>query len=581
MNDTIYEDSLNRLSMLHLAAGLDSSHREAVIELLIDYKADPNMLGKSDDVEQVRPLHLAAMWGYDVTVQMLLYHGADASLRDANSMSAVDYASIFDNYQCISLLLKYGCLNSSVSAWSTIMDSTMNAQSHLDLSDQSSDGSCLYTTAIEAVSCQSKSPAQSLLLRSPTAESISSKTDVSGGDAQDVNNNIGQIRAQISEIKLDPKPTAASIEFEVKADTNNITSTPARPPRKPRIKVEPVEDPIVIDLLNDSDDITPKKELDDDYDPLDSIKDDEIDMYMDNQQLRLRLRCLGKTPGPITDTTKRLYLKLLARLVREDKELVYSPKTKSNSDLNGRSVELNSFLTGKFPVKQALELEKEFIRLSSDRHYHGPKLYFNYILIDPRISQNLPEQAFEAMSDSDTSGNKSTSPSNSYPPVDGSSRITKTSQQAKTAQTMGKLSSNRKFNSQLFDKFVKSIFYIGKGQKKRDLMHLYDALEDRNSITKKKIDRIRSIWADGCGVVSLHLFHNITSKEALTREALMIESVSLCNLTNLLKGTIQFKLGWNEHKRKLLGALLIYRAYVQFLNEGERQLRREDLRIDK
>lgn len=140
---------------------------------------------------------------------------------------------------------------------------------------------------------------------------------------------------------------------------------------------------------------------------------------------------------------------------------------------------------------------------------------------------------------------------------------------------------NRKFNPKLFATFIESIFYIGKGQKRRDLMHLYDALADRNSITQKKIDRIRSIWEDGYGVVSLHLFHNITSKEALTREALMIETIGLANLTNLLKGTIQFRLGWNEHKRRLLGALFLHRAYAQLLNEGERQLKREDLKLER
>lgn len=84
--------------MLHLAAGLDSEHRESIIELLIEYRADLNCSGISENTEDVRPLHLAAMWGYDLTVKLLLYHGADASLRDSGGLSPIDYASIFDNY---------------------------------------------------------------------------------------------------------------------------------------------------------------------------------------------------------------------------------------------------------------------------------------------------------------------------------------------------------------------------------------------------------------------------------------------------------------------------------------------------
>lgn len=405
------------------------------------------------------------MWGYDLTVKLLLYHGADASLRDSNGLSPIDYASIFDNYLCISLLLRYGCLNSTSSAWSAIMDSSLG-ESNADSSFEN----YLYTTAL----------------------------DLGGDEARN----------------LDKSSHLSSILDDLEEDV--------------------------------------------DYDPLDSIKDDEIDINMDNQRLRLELRKLGRRAGPITGTTKRLYCKLLAHLKKEDKELVYSPRTTNKSELNGYSIQLNSIITGKFPIKQALDLEKEFIRLSGTQDYHGPKQFFNYILIDPRVSRNLPEQALEA-SDSDTSHLSPTS-------------------DPKPKHVMSKI--NRKFNPKLFTKFIESIFYIGKGQKKRDLMHLYDALADRGSITQVKIDRIRSIWADGYGVVSLHLFHNITSKEALTREALMIETIGLNNLTNLLKGTIQFKMGWNEHKRKQLGALFLHRAYTQLLNEGERQLKRDDLKVD-
>lgn len=477
INDYVYIDDENCLTLLHLATGLDCEYREEVIEFLIEHRADLNRCGRSDGISDIRPLHLASMWGYDLTVKLLLFHGADASLRDSKGLSPVDYASIFDNYLCISLLLRYGSLNSTASAWSAIMDSSLG-ESTADTSFEN----YLYTTALE----------------------------LAGGDE-------------------------SKLEQSILCDNNNVFGS--------------------ID--------------DDDYDPLDHVKDEEIDLRMDRNKLRCELKRLGRNPGPITETTKKVYAKLLAYLAKEDKELVYSPRTTNKSKLNGYSIQLNSILTGSFSSKQALELEKEFIRLSGSKDYHGPKQFFNYILIDPRISKNLPEQAMEA-SDSDTSGNQLLSPTNN----NGQKTINNNNNNPKCV--MAKV--NRKFNHKLFTTFIESIFYVGKGQKKRDLMHLYDALADRDSITHKKIDRIRSIWDDGYGVVSLHLFHNITSKEALTREALMIETIGLQNLTNILKGTIQFKLKWTEHKRKVLGALLLHRAYNQLLNEGERQLKRDDLK---
>lgn len=126
VNEYVYEDDENLLTLLHLAVGLDSIHRERVIEVLLELRADVNCVGISDDVENVRPLHLASMWGYDLTLKLLLYEGADASLPDSNGLSAIDYASMFDNHLCVSLLLHYGSLNSTASAWSAIMNSSQS-----------------------------------------------------------------------------------------------------------------------------------------------------------------------------------------------------------------------------------------------------------------------------------------------------------------------------------------------------------------------------------------------------------------------------------------------------------------------
>lgn len=191
---------------------MDSEHREEVIECLIKHGADVNFPGKSENIDDTRPLHLAAMWGYDTTVKLLLYHGADASLRDSNGFSPVDYASVFDNYLCIGLLLKYGCLTAEAEAWSAIMDSSYGES----IADSSLDER--FTTALDL-----------------------------GGDDTRRDRSAQGIQGNI------------------------------------------------LDSLYENEE----------YDPLDAVREDEIDLEMENRLLRLELKKLGRNPGPITATTKK------------------------------------------------------------------------------------------------------------------------------------------------------------------------------------------------------------------------------------------------------------------------------------
>lgn len=113
INEYVYVDSDNCLNLLHLAAGLDFDYREEVIELLISMDADLNFPGQSEGVEDMTALHIAAMWGYKSTIILLLAHEADASLVAANSLTPVDYATIFEHFACTSLLIRYGLISAS------------------------------------------------------------------------------------------------------------------------------------------------------------------------------------------------------------------------------------------------------------------------------------------------------------------------------------------------------------------------------------------------------------------------------------------------------------------------------------
>lgn len=109
------------------------------------------------------------------------------------------------------------------------------------------------------------------------------------------------------------------------------------------------------------------------------------------------------------------------------------------------------------------------------------KSSFTYLLLDPRISRNLPARS---------------------PNIGPSER---------------------------WLDFLRSVFYVGKGRRSRPYEHLYKAVglwSGKNSGRRSaNVDRILNIWADGEGVICLHLFHSTIPVEAYTREAAMIEAI--------------------------------------------------------
>ena len=161
------------------------------------------------------------------------------------------------------------------------------------------------------------------------------------------------------------------------------------------------------------------------------------------------------------------------------------------------------------------------------------KSSFNYLLLDPRKSQNLPYKVF-SWGDQD-----------------------------------------------LWKTFIDSIFYIGKGSRSRPFQHLYDACKTKISKKKsEKVNRILEIWQDGFGVVSLQVFNNSIAVEGYTREAAMIDALGPENLSNLKPGDYYGPAGgWTQDKKLRLGTFLLYRAFKIFLQEGERQIRPVDLKL--
>lgn len=142
-----------------------------------------------------------------------------------------------------------------------------------------------------------------------------------------------------------------------------------------------------------------------------------------------------------------------------------------------------------------------------------------------------------------------------------------------------------------WQRFLASIFYVGKGKSSRPYAHLYDAIKfhqgtqvdapNSKQSDCAKLERIINIWKSGKGVVCLPIFHHILPVEAYTREAAIIDCIGLQNLTNLKRGDYYgHSLSWTMRQRKQLGVLLLYKAMHIFLMQGESQLRPDDIKKD-
>jgi len=83
-NTCVRED----VSPMHIAAGLENDAAYAYLALLLKFKGNPNVQSS----EGFTPLHIAAIWGRREAVNLLLTHGADATIPDNDGKTALDWA---------------------------------------------------------------------------------------------------------------------------------------------------------------------------------------------------------------------------------------------------------------------------------------------------------------------------------------------------------------------------------------------------------------------------------------------------------------------------------------------------------
>ncbi|CAN9500963.1 unnamed protein product [Ophioblennius macclurei] len=261
-----------------------------------------------------------------------------------------------------------------------------------------------------------------------------------------------------------------------------------------------------------------------------------------DKELRRKLVELGESPGPISSRTRPTYMRRLCSMLMEAnlQKQVEKVEQAKHTDL-GYSPELCLVLhTFKLPDCQLDEqaLCQQFDQPDQNRKWREGiiKSSFNYLLLDPRVTKNLPFRSH-----------------------------TMTPQEC-------------------FQTFVNAVFYVGKGKRSRPYSHLYEALEyyKGEKSAKRlcpKVQHILQVWQGGQGVISLHCFQNVIPVEAYTREACMVEAVGLKMLTNQKRGDFYGVVSnWQQKRKRELGVHLLYRAMQIFLAEGERQLRPADIR---
>lgn len=233
----------------------------------------------------------------------------------------------------------------------------------------------------------------------------------------------------------------------------------------------------------------------------------------------------------------------------DDKKELDEDKNEIKSKMANYNIEFESIYSQTFPFEEAQRCENLLMK-QFQNNFDDPKkqTYFVYLLLDPTITKNIPE-CINMMMDG--------CPKNSF------------------ASIFGGILNNRTY----FYQFITSIFYVGKGQANRPYQHFIEAhrekkqLANNNKPITAKTKRIWSIWEKGLGPIFVTFFTGISDDEAFTREALIIETISLYNLTNRIYGTYRCKMNLNRRQKSILGTYLLFKFFITYLLNGERQIK--------
>ena len=104
MNATVISADGADLKLLHIAAGVDVEQRDDVLRFLLQQEGIQVNAVSGAGNEGWTAAHIAACWGYQRSLDLLLRHGADPYIPDVHGLNVWDVARVYDNFDCIYVL---------------------------------------------------------------------------------------------------------------------------------------------------------------------------------------------------------------------------------------------------------------------------------------------------------------------------------------------------------------------------------------------------------------------------------------------------------------------------------------------
>lgn len=500
---------IDGITALHLLSGHESQEASDILEVCLKQaECNPNI----KSIEGLTPVHVAALWGRYRNLEILTASGGNIKETDDEGNDALDFA---EDTKCIKLLLELESSRENHISANALQEQNAGVNEHPDcviktINENDSEFSESFYTAIDDGSVLDRTVVTFPKLH-PWDVRPPSTSDLDD-TMLDSFNGLGISRYSFVDDQTFEDTTSGQRAFEQQNfhENDSITEDLASELGDTTIFYDWKECSTVFDqsILNDTV-IVPEN--------LRKLSDSE---------LRKELLKYGEIPGPIMPSTRNVYIKRLARLhsgaanSKDTQYKEYVPELRKHLEGGAATPDL-------FACEESMCIE--FDRKKNWRE-GTEKSSFNYLLIDPRVTQNLPARA------------------------------------------------KKMTTEDIFRVFIMSIFYVGKGKRSRPYAHLNEALNSAKQ--NPKIQQIKDIWAAGQGVVSLHIFQSVIPVEAYTREACMIDALGLPRLTNKKRGDYYGRAQtWPQSKRREMGVFLLKRALKILLNEGERQLRPGDLRV--
>lgn len=376
---------------MHWACGLgDYQENVEIIDLLISNNGNPNVIS----TEGLTPVHVAASWGHLVILKKLINNGGDPWIEDLEGNNAWDLALQKNQWKILGFLSSYMDEDHSEPKESSV---SLKFLKYREVTDTA----FLYNSSLSSNS-------NNIGFLDSISNSLANFSS-----ANSVLNNA------LCASTMDSTITSNSVvieEYVYSDKEKGIDLIEWHYP--PLINQDSVIDGTLNDALCTSDD---HNELN----------------QMDSQLLLEELQSLGSNPGPITASTKQIYLRQLYRMRKECSKTPPRSPSQSVSCSKELKTMMRCYPGQENDIKVAAHLDRLLVT-----HFTCPdptkpwreglaKKSFNYILLDSRITHNLPLNESQD-------------------------------------------------HSNLFKRFISSVFYIGKGKQTRPYEHLYDAIKLRS-----------------------------------------------------------------------------------------------------